>query len=228
MKYSIVFPCYNESENLPNLIDSIKRFSQNYNVEFILVQNGSKDNSEVLLRSLLKDVNRTTLCSVPVNKGYGYGIKQGLKLCSGDFVCWMHSDMQLDPSVLYEFFDYIERSHNKQLFLKGERHNRSIIDHIFTKAMGIFESILFRTYVFDVMSMPVIIRKDIIKIDLLPDDFSIDIYTYILAKRKKMDVVHLPVYMKNRTKGVSSWNTGFISRIRQSIKIINASRKINL
>ena len=113
--------------------------------------------------------------------------------------------------------------------MKGARKNRHLIENFFTFGMGVFESILFQTYVHDVMSMPVIIRADLIaEPSSLPDDFSIDIYTYILAKRNKQNVVHLPVYMKDREGGVSSWNTGLLSRIKQSIKMIKASLKIKL
>lgn len=43
MKYSIILPCYNESESLDDLIKIIKKFPKKYKCEFILVENGSTD-----------------------------------------------------------------------------------------------------------------------------------------------------------------------------------------
>lgn len=229
MKYSVVFPCYNEAANLPLLIESLEKFPKDFDVEFIIVQNGSTDDSPRVLKKIREGKDTVVVVDVPVNKGYGYGIKQGILQATGSYVCWMHSDMQLSPLILVDFFKYIEVSKKKHLFMKGARKNRHLIEYFFTTCMGIFESLLFRTYVHDVMSMPVIIRRDLIAdVSSLPDDFSIDIYTYILAKRNKQTVIHLPVYMKDREGGISSWNTGLASRIKQSIKMIRASLEIKL
>ena len=52
MKYSIVIPCYNESENLVDLVNAIKKIPKKYKVEFILVENGSLDNSKEIFEKL--------------------------------------------------------------------------------------------------------------------------------------------------------------------------------
>ena len=53
---SIIFPCYNEGSNLKQIIDEIKTIKNDnfgINLEFILVNNGSTDNtSEILLEPL--------------------------------------------------------------------------------------------------------------------------------------------------------------------------------
>ena len=45
MKYSIILPCYNESESLNDLVKIIEKFPKKYKCEFILVENGSTDDS---------------------------------------------------------------------------------------------------------------------------------------------------------------------------------------
>ena len=77
------------------------------------------------------------------------------------------------------------------------------------------------------MAMPVIFNKELLDyIDKFPYDYTIDIFIYGLALKKDYNVVHLPIYLKNREKGVSSWNTGFVSRIKQSKKMIDGSRYV--
>ena len=56
MKYSIVIPCYNEEENLPKLVSSITEFAKGRDLEFVLVENGSKDNSYMLMKELIKGI----------------------------------------------------------------------------------------------------------------------------------------------------------------------------
>ena len=46
MKYSIIIPCYNEADNIDNLIKCIMPLQERYDLEYILVENGSKDASK--------------------------------------------------------------------------------------------------------------------------------------------------------------------------------------
>ena len=55
MKLSIIIPCYNEEENLSQLVDSLVEMAKGRDVEFILVENGSKDGSYKLMMSLVRD-----------------------------------------------------------------------------------------------------------------------------------------------------------------------------
>lgn len=228
MKYSIILPCYNEEENLEKLVNIIKKFPKKYQAEFILVENGSKDNSRELFEKKLEfDDNYIKKVYVNENQGYGYGIIQGLKVAKGEYVGWLHSDLQYNPLDLQSFFDYIENNNDKKLLMKGKRKNRTIIEYIFTFGMGLYDSLIFKKRMKNVMSMPVIFNKELLDyLDNFPYDYSIDIYIYALALKKKYLVKHLPIYLKNREKGVSSWNTGFVSRIKQSIKMMKASKRV--
>ena len=54
--YSLVIPCYNESDNLEELVDQCKRLlCDRQDVEVILVDNGSTDCTPEMLRDLLKN-----------------------------------------------------------------------------------------------------------------------------------------------------------------------------
>lgn len=227
-KYSIVIPCYNEEKGLDALINAICNFDNKYDVEFILVENGSKDNSrEIFLNRKEFDDIKIKKVLIDVNQGYGYGIKQGLKIASGDFVGWIHADLQLPLEELYQFFEYANDKNNIHIFMKGIRHSRPFVDTFFTKGMGIFETLLFKTYLYDVMAMPIIFHKDLLKYyDKFPNDFSVDIFVYALSKKLKYEIYRKKINQKNREFGDSSWNTGFISRIKQSKKMIDGSLKI--
>ncbi len=224
--YSIVIPCYNEAENLENLVKALKKFPKRYDVEFILVENGSTDDSRKMFRSM-KDIDGKRIKKVYVdeNQGYGFGIISGLKKAKGEFVGWLHADLQYDPMVLGEFFDYIDSAGTEETLVKGRRKNRHLVERVFTFGMGIYDSILFKKHMKDVMSMPMIFNRELLEyIDKYPKDFAIDIFAYALAQKKKYRVDFLPVFLKDREGGKSSWNTGFSSRIKQSFKMMRGSR----
>jgi glycosyltransferase involved in cell wall biosynthesis len=228
MKYSIVIPCYNEEENLPNLIRSISEFSKGRELEFVLVENGSKDNSFALMKDQTKDKDFIKIVKVVVNQGYGYGLHQGIKAASGDFIGWIHADLQLPLADVSQFLDRID-SYNgsEKLFLKGTRHNRSLVDYFFTYGMTCFESVLFGRWLFDIGAIPVFFDKSLLTVlERVPKDFSVELFIYNKAKAHGYKVERLPVHLLKREKGKSSWNTGLMSRVKQSMRIIKASFNI--
>lgn len=61
-KISLISSCYNEEENLDTLYDrvvkAIEPYSNNYEFEYILLDNGSSDNTEGKLRELAQKDKR--------------------------------------------------------------------------------------------------------------------------------------------------------------------------
>lgn len=229
MKFSIIIPCYNEAENLHKIIESSKNIFNEYDMELILVENGSKDNSrDILLNCKEIDNTKIKLVLVDENQGYGYGLIQGLKSASGDYVGWLHADLQYTFASLKYFFDYATSYCDETpLFMKGRRCKRKFVDVLFTKAMGVFETLLFKTHLYDISAIPVLFDKSLLnKINKAPYDFSIELFFYLMAKREKYFIHRHKVIQQARENGKSSWNTGFASRIKQSQRIITASKQI--
>ena len=56
-----------------------------------------------------------------------------------------------------------------------------------------------------------------------PNDFSIDLYSYVIAKKRKLKIARYKVYFKNRTFGKSTWNSGLKSIIIMSVRTIKYS-----
>lgn len=218
MKYSIVIPCYNEEDNLPQLIATIEEMAKGRDIEFVLVENGSKDGSYELMKSLVKDKPFIKIVKVDVNQGLGFGICQGIKEANGDFVGWIHADLQTPREDIEKFLNYLDMTDpNHLIMVKATRHNRTLVDYFFTNAMAIFCSLLFRTLLYDVQAVPVIVSNDLFKsMKVIPHGFAFDMFMYWQARKKGFDVKRLPVRILKREKGNSSWNTGLLARIRLS------------
>jgi len=77
-KVSIVFPAYNEGENIRNAIEDF--FSSIYVDEIIVVNNNSTDNTiELVMKTNAKLIHEK-------KQGYGYAIQRGLKDASGEYI----------------------------------------------------------------------------------------------------------------------------------------------
>src|SRR3989338_2058897 len=98
---SAVIPCYNEAASIPLILERFKKViaenSNNTNIEVILVNNGSTDESKAVLAKLLPQYPFARSVEVVVNQGYGFGILAGLREARGEFLGWTHADLQTDP-----------------------------------------------------------------------------------------------------------------------------------
>ena len=62
LKFCFVVPCYNEAKNIPNLINELKKINNDHDdIHFVLVDNGSTDTSQELVKTESKDLNFTPL-----------------------------------------------------------------------------------------------------------------------------------------------------------------------
>ncbi|MFA5142296.1 MAG: glycosyltransferase [Candidatus Woesearchaeota archaeon] len=215
---SIIVPCYNEEMNIPLVLDRFARTLQGRkNIELILVDNNSKDNSAQILVDSLKQEEysfaRTVFQPLP---GYGAAIWKGLTSAKGEFICWTHADMQTDPEDTITAFNLIKRHENPvKAYIKGERHGRPLFDSLFTSGMSLFETVLLRKRLYDINAQPNLFHRSFL--DYLanpPSDFSFDLYCYYIARKKKYEMIRFPVLFTDRLNGHSNWNNGVRSKIK--------------
>jgi glycosyltransferase involved in cell wall biosynthesis len=222
IKYSLVIPCFNESASLPTLISEIKLLLVNKNIEFILVDNGSTDSTSEILDDVY--LENLSILKLKNNIGYGGGIKAGLDIAKGEYLGWTHADLQYS---LIDSLNFINSMESNAKFIKGKRNGRALFQNLISTCMSIFESLLFRHFLNDINAQPTIFHKDLLKhFDRAPDDFSIDLYAFVMAKNLGYKVSRQNVNFINRSFGYSSWNNGLKSVFRMSIRNIKYSLKL--
>lgn len=101
---SIVIPCYNEAETLPYLANTLRgleaEMSENYNPEFIFVDDCSKDNTLEKLHELFGTRENVQILRHDANQGVAAGIMTGIKAAKNEIVCSMDCDCTYDPHEL--------------------------------------------------------------------------------------------------------------------------------
>lgn len=233
---SIVIPCYNESENIKHIITKLeKAIGTRHDIEVILVNNGSTDNSLEIFNEELKTVDNSIfkIENVIKNEGYGFGIISGLNVAQGDTLAWTHADLQTDPADVITAYETMLSSNNKNILIKGKRKNRRFLEQIFTFGMQIAAMFFLRTYIDDINAQPKVFRKDFydnyIKKDA-PYDFSLDLFLLYTAKIKQYEIISIPVFFNKRLYGEAKGGGSIKTRIKlikRTFKyIIELSRKI--
>ncbi|MDD8042544.1 MAG: glycosyltransferase family 2 protein [Verrucomicrobiota bacterium] len=96
---SIIAPAYNESECLPSLVESLmenlKPLKRPF--EIILVNDGSSDDTEAVIRSLSKTYPEVRGINHNNNYGQSAAIASGLRAAQGGIIATTDADMQNPP-----------------------------------------------------------------------------------------------------------------------------------
>lgn len=212
MRFSLVIPCYNEAANLPLLLDRCKDLGGMPDVEVILVDNGSTDNTPEVLEQLLLKYPGCRSIRVEENQGYGFGVVSGLKVAKGQVLGWTHADMQTDPQDALIGLEYFEK-HGNDVFVKGCRYGRPFMDVIFTVGMSVFETFLLARPMWDINAQPTMFSRSFFESwTAPPNDFSLDLYSYYQAQSHGLTVHRFPVRFGERAHGVSHWNVNWAAK----------------
>lgn len=111
MKASIIIPVYNVEKTLRKCVESLV-FGRENNVEILLIDDCSKDNSWQLCEELA--------CQYPIvkcfrnseNKGVSYTRNQGLEMASGDYIMFVDSDDWVSGQYVRELIGAAQQSPN--------------------------------------------------------------------------------------------------------------------
>ena len=233
MDLSIIIPCYNESNSIPFLIDKCREsLIDNYNIEFIFVDNGSNDSSHDILHKLLSKPQNSfgKLVRIEKNIGYGNGIIQGLNNADGEIYSWTHADLQTDPKdVINAYLKFKENLLKNNSFVKGVRVNRNVFDSLFTFGMSVISTLMLKKRLFDVNAQPKMFNNMFYRqLSNPPLDFSLDLFFYYQALDKSMKIETFPVLFNKRHSGVSKGGgtlSGKFKLIKRTFKYILELRK---
>lgn len=215
-KLSLTIPCFNEAENLPRLLEKLGSAINRSDIEIIIVDNGSTDNTDKVLGRLLKDYPFARSIRIEKNEGYGNGVLTGLHSSDSEFAGWTHGDLQTDPLDIIRGLELLERIESKEKgYSKGYRVNRPWSDRVFSLGMSALASISLNTPLFEINAQPNLFSRSLLShASNPPKDFSLDLYMYYIAKRNGFKIERFRVGFKERIFGVSDWNTGIRSRLQ--------------
>ncbi len=101
---SVVFPVWNEEENLEILHEAVSEALKLVGLayELLFVDNGSNDGSLALIKRLAQRDSNVRYISLSKNFGHQGGLFAGLYYCRGDAAITMDADLQHPPSLIPE------------------------------------------------------------------------------------------------------------------------------
>lgn len=122
---TVVAPAYNEEANLPYLVGQVEhalsKFEQSW--EFIIIDDGSKDNSLDVLKSLMVKKPFLRVIHFLCNSGQSAALEAGIRNAYGQVIATLDSDLQNDPNEIPKMLRLVMEG--KCDFVNGWRRERN-------------------------------------------------------------------------------------------------------
>lgn len=97
MKLSIIIPAYNLEEYISSTLDSLLRINFSRNYEIIVVNDGSTDNTENIIKEYQKCYSQIKLITIK-NSGVSRARNIGIKNAVGDYITFVDGDDLVDKN----------------------------------------------------------------------------------------------------------------------------------
>ncbi|WP_318503684.1 glycosyltransferase family 2 protein [Photobacterium leiognathi] len=113
MKISVVIPAYNASSTIIKTISSARNqvFIDSVDLEIIIVNDGSTDNTEHLVRDYMSNNSGNIVIINKDNGGVSSARNLGIKKSTGEWVAFLDSDDEWLPNKLQKQIEIIKSTH---------------------------------------------------------------------------------------------------------------------
>ncbi|MBN2540826.1 MAG: glycosyltransferase family 2 protein [Bacilli bacterium] len=118
----IIVPAYNEEKNISLFYDEVTKYikQDEYDIDILYVNDGSKDNTLEEIKKLAKRDNKVKYISLSRNFGKESAMHAGLVSSRDfDFIIMIDCDLQQPPKLIPEMLEYYEEGY-KIVFTKGK------------------------------------------------------------------------------------------------------------
>ena len=141
---SVIVPCFNEEETIHYFYQAMEkvRMKMNEEFEYIFVNDGSKDSTLSILRSLSVQDRSVSYLSFSRNFGKEAALFAGLEVANGHLVTVMDADLQDPPEMLMEMKQMLDDNSDldcvgtRRVSRDGEPLIRSFFATLFYKLMN--------------------------------------------------------------------------------------------
>lgn len=204
---SIIIPLYNEEESLPYLYDRLIKLAdsiQNYRMEFLFVNDGSKDQSLNIVKAYRKNDSRVCYLNLSRNFGKEIAMAAALDYVKGDVVAIIDADLQDPPELIIDMLEYYEEGYDdvyaKRRNRKGESLVKKFTSHAFYRVLKVVSRVPIQE---DTGDFRLLSRRAVEALREFPEKqrYTKGLFSLIGFKKKAIEFDRDP-----RVAGKTKWN----------------------
>ena len=113
-KISVLVPVYNTEKTLSKCLDSILKQTIINDIEIVIVNDGSTDNSQVIIDNYV-DKYKNIFKYKQKNQGLGATRNKGIELASGEYIAFLDSD------------DWVDENYYELMYKKAKEENSELV-----------------------------------------------------------------------------------------------------
>ena len=201
MRLSVIMPCYNEAESLPDILNKVRAIT--IDKEIIVIDDCSSDDTPNVLANEQRNDPNLRVVRHERNRGKGAAVRTGIAAATGDVIIVQDADLEYEPNDFYAVLKPIFDGRVGVVY--GSRFMGSHTGMYFWNALGnkfltFLTNFLFNCWISDMETCYKAFRADIIKnIPLESNDFRIEpeITAKILLRKER--IFEVPVSYIGRT-----------------------------
>ncbi|MDU2265531.1 glycosyltransferase family 2 protein [Clostridium celatum] len=206
-KLSIIIPMYNEEESLPylykRLVELAKRIDK-YQLEFLFVNDGSKDNSLKIVKEYRKKDSRVQYLNLSRNFGKEVAMGAAFDYVTGDVVAIIDADLQDPPELIVDMLKFYEQGYDDVYAKRRNRKGETWLKKFTSKAFyRVLESVSNVPIQKDTGDFRLLSRRAIEALKAFPEKqrYTKGMFSLIGFKKKEIEYDRDP-----RVAGSTKWN----------------------
>lgn len=209
----IIVPCYNEHEVLTTFYAETKKVVKEIpdcDFRFLFINDGSRDDTLVILKGLAVDNPDVKYISFSRNFGKEAGMYAGLENSTADYVIIMDADLQHPPALIPRMIESVDAGHDCCAAYRTTRAGEKKITSFFSQTFYKINNRLTDVKLpYGAVDFRIMSRKMVDTIVSMPERqrFSKGIFSWV-----GFDVEWIPYENVERTMGQTKWSFKSLTR----------------
>lgn len=238
-RVSVVIPFFNEEEGIPSLAERLTRLDHQlsfaYELEYVLVDDGSLDNGMKIARKLLfARLPRVVYGRHEHNRGLGAAIRTGFSLATGDIVVSLDSDCTYDPMDVPRLLDVLQEQ-KADIATGSPYHPDGGVENVvpwrlmLSKSASSLYRLVCPCKLHTYTSMMRAYRRPVIEsVSFTSDGFAAVTEILLDASFRGYRIAEVPLVLHSRKTGVSKMKIARTIRMHLRLMLQTALRRIAL
>jgi len=213
MRVSVVVPFYNEEEGIPVLQEKLsqlaKQLPPKYELECVLVDDGSQDDSERIAQQCFVGMSGVVYAKHSHNRGLGAAMRTGFNKATGDVICAIDSDCTYDPLQILRLLNVLETT-GADIATASPYHPEGGVENVIgwrlflSRGASWMYRIVCSSKLYTYTSMMRAYRRAVIRsVPFYSDGFAGVTEILLRASQQNYRVVEVPMVLHSRVAGVS-------------------------